>query len=96
MAFSPRAYHEVLELQRLLMAQARDPKMSARTLSLVACAWERLEERKRIMRMRPKPKDVDVGTGRKVKPPKAFEPEEVPVAQSGIPDRGTGDEAKSQ
>ena len=47
-------------MQRVLLADALKPETPPRERAQVACAWERLEERKRILRMKPKPKDVEV------------------------------------
>jgi hypothetical protein len=47
-------------MQRVLLADALKPETPPRERAQVACAWEKLEERKRILRMRPKPKDIDV------------------------------------
>jgi AmiR/NasT family two-component response regulator len=47
-------------LQDKLSATLLDPATDQRLLSQLAMAWERLEERKRIFKMRPKPRDVDV------------------------------------
>jgi hypothetical protein len=44
----------------MLLADALKPETPPRERAQVACAWERLEERKRILRMKPKPKDMDV------------------------------------
>jgi hypothetical protein len=54
-------------LQHALFKDAMNPKTPARERAQVACAWERLEERKRILRMKPKPKDLDVSDGAKSK-----------------------------
>lgn len=53
-------------MQQVLLTDALNPETPPRERAQVACAWERLEERKRILRMRPKPKDVDVSAKRRV------------------------------
>ena len=47
-------------MQRFLYADATNDKTEPRDRAQVARAWDALEERKRILRMKPKPKDVDV------------------------------------
>jgi hypothetical protein len=47
-------------MQQMLLADALKPETPPRERAQVACAWEKLEERKRILRMRPKPKDIAV------------------------------------
>jgi len=54
-------------MQRALFADALNPKTEPRQRAQVACAWERLEERKRILRMKPKPKDVDIAKAKEEK-----------------------------
>src|SRR5208283_2297114 len=55
-----RTLAEILEMQQVLRESllSKDTIPSAR--AQVARAWDVLEERKRVIRMRPKPKDVDV------------------------------------
>jgi hypothetical protein len=53
-------YSQALELQELLLSDARNPGVKATARAQVARAWDVLEERKRVLRMKPKPKDVDV------------------------------------
>lgn len=40
--------------------EAKLPKLRASELCSLANAWEKIEERKRILRMKPKPRDVEV------------------------------------
>lgn len=53
-----KAFADAVALQQMLMKDALNPETPARERAQVACAWEKLEERKRILRMKPKPKDV--------------------------------------
>ncbi len=81
------ALSQVVDLQRLLFADANNPETSASVRAQIARAWCELEERKRILRMRPKPKDVVVeGPRGKMKgiavEPVFFEPEAVADATS--------------
>jgi hypothetical protein len=49
-----------------------DEELSHKDLAVLTSAWERLEERKRILRMKPLPKAQDVsekGAKRKALPP---------------------------
>ncbi|MGO8928292.1 MAG: hypothetical protein ACLQU3_15600 [Limisphaerales bacterium] len=47
-------------MQDVLAKDALDPETTPSARAQVARAWEVLEERKRILRMKPKPKDIDV------------------------------------
>jgi len=53
-----KAFQQAVDIQKMLLADALNPETPARDRALVASAWEKLEERKRILRMKPKPKDV--------------------------------------
>lgn len=46
---------QCLELQSLLYDSAHDPSVGKDTLARLALAWERLEERKRILKGKPLP-----------------------------------------
>ena len=50
-------------MQRVLFTDAVNPKVTATARAQVVRAWDVMEERKRILRMKPKPKDVEVGLG---------------------------------
>ena len=50
---------QAVEIQRMLYQDCLDKKTRVMDRSQAARAWEVLEERKRILRMKPKPKDVD-------------------------------------
>jgi hypothetical protein len=54
------ALSQILQMQGVLAKDALDPKTTPSARAQVARAWEVLEERKRILRMKPKPKDIDV------------------------------------
>ena len=47
-------------MQQVLLTDALNTKTTAAARAQVARAWDVLEERKRVLRMKPKPKDVDV------------------------------------
>lgn len=51
---------QALDMQRVLVADALNPKTTPSARAQVARTWEVLEERKQILRMKPKPKDVEV------------------------------------
>jgi hypothetical protein len=55
-----KAMRQLLEFQDRLFAAGSASETKSKDLAAIACAWERLEERKRVMRMKPKPRDVDV------------------------------------
>jgi hypothetical protein len=52
-------YHDAVAFQRLIKSKAADPNVTPAALSALARAWDVLEERKRIFRMKPKPKPLD-------------------------------------
>lgn len=62
------ALSQIIEMQGVLAKDALDPDTTPSARAQVARAWEVLEERKRILRMKPKPKDVDVKDLQKPKP----------------------------
>jgi len=62
----------------VLLRVGLDPKTDGRVLAQVAVAWEKLEERKRILRMTPKPKDLDTTKVKKARPESLAGPVEVP------------------
>ena len=65
---------EARDMQRLIYRRTKVPGVDNRELAQLALAWERLEERRRVMRNRPAPKPVDVtrksrpGLGGRVEP----------------------------
>jgi hypothetical protein len=46
-------------MQRVLKADVLNPETAPSARAQVARAWDVLEERKRLIRMKPKPKDID-------------------------------------
>lgn len=56
---SGEPYKNAVKLQRLLIAAADKESVSPTELAAVARAWDVLEERKRVMKMRPAPKAID-------------------------------------
>jgi hypothetical protein len=55
-----RTLAEILEMQQVLRESLLSKNTIPSARAQVARAWDVLEERKRVIRMRPKPKDVDV------------------------------------
>lgn len=53
-------YHIACGIQKKILAQMENPTISPKDLAALTSAWEKLEERKRILRMKPKPRDADV------------------------------------
>ena len=53
-------YHVACQLQKKLLAATEVSDVNPKDLCALTSAWERLEERKRILRMKPKPRDIDV------------------------------------
>lgn len=56
---------QVRRMQRVLYERSQKPGIDNRELAQLACAWERLEERKRVMVGKPAPKPIDTTAGRK-------------------------------
>jgi hypothetical protein len=53
-------YSQALELQDLLMKDAREAMLKPVSRAIVARAWRELEQLKREIKMKPKPKPIDV------------------------------------
>lgn len=98
-----RPMTQLLDFQDLMYDAAQEDGIDKRELAQLACAWERLEERKRVMRGRPAPKPLEVdkqgnpiGRGKRgsisrqasVKP--AFEPTPIPLEQPPSEQAKTG------
>jgi hypothetical protein len=65
-------YHTACQIQKKILVHMEDEELSHKDLAVLTSAWERLEERKRILRMKPLPKAQDVsekGAKRKALPP---------------------------
>lgn len=56
--FSPLV--QLKRMQRVLFKRTQSPDIEDKVLPAFACAWERLEERKRVLTMTPAPKPVEV------------------------------------
>ena len=83
---SPKAwtspnYRAALDLQKVLMADALNPETSAAVRAQVARAWDVLEERKRILKMRPKPRDLDT-TAQPKRKASAPTPQTIPFTEA--------------
>lgn len=61
-----RAYDELLVIQRILFARIADDSTSCSDKAKLALAWEKLEDRKRILRGRPLPGNLRPESPRKV------------------------------
>lgn len=59
-AKGPSVLTQIVELQAKLKKLCLDDKTSAAAAAQCARAWDVLEERRRIIRMKPKPRDLDV------------------------------------
>jgi hypothetical protein len=57
--FASKSYRNCLEVEELLMGDIRNPKLSAHARAVSVNAFDRILERKRILRMKPAPKPVD-------------------------------------
>lgn len=51
----PATLSDLLAMQRVLKSHVMNPDLEPRQAAQCACAWERLEERRRILRNRPLP-----------------------------------------
>ena len=59
MRWSPN-YHTACQIQKKILVQMEAEELTPKDLAALTSAWEKLEERKRILRMKPMPKAVDV------------------------------------
>jgi hypothetical protein len=57
--FASESYRNCLEIERLLMKDIRKEEISPRDRAVCATAFDRILDRKRILRMKPAPKAVD-------------------------------------
>ena len=55
-----RPFNQACVLQQIAFSLASKPTTKPAEVAQLMRAWEALEERKRILRMKPKPKDLDV------------------------------------
>jgi hypothetical protein len=77
---------QLKRMQRVLFQMSQDPDVDRREAAQVALAWERLEERKRIMVGKPAPKAVDMGYGRtRKRQGAAVQPLDVPTKPTEQP-----------
>jgi hypothetical protein len=87
------AYSEASEFQDLMLADARNPKVTAASRAQLARAWLEMERLKREIKMKPKPKPVDVSLPVRSKRSKAWvEPSDVPANSTppkSLPENGT-------
>jgi hypothetical protein len=54
------AHAQAVDIQKVLYQDIMDPSTDKGERARLALAWERLEERKRILKMKPLPKSIDV------------------------------------
>lgn len=93
------ALAQIIELQRVLFEDARNPETTAASRAQVARAWDVLEERKRILRGRGLPKPVEAAnTKPKRKPweprrPSFYEEPTEPTESNPIPAAVAAEEA---
>lgn len=66
-------YSMACTIQRKLLAMMDSGKTGPSQLATLSNAWEKLEERKRILRMKPKPRDVEVKPKEKRLPQQSFQ-----------------------
>ncbi len=69
---SGHGYQKACDIQKVLERNILDQTTDKRLIAAMAVAWERLAERKRIMKMQPKPRDLDVSRG--IEKPRKREP----------------------
>lgn len=56
---TPKAFTQAVVLQKLLMNDALSKKINPKDRALLVAAWDKLEERKRILRNKPLLKPID-------------------------------------
>ena len=71
MRWSPQ-YHNCCSLQKKILAMAEGKSISPSQMASLVSSYDRLEERKRVIRMVPKPRDVEVQKKSKPKPSATF------------------------
>ena len=72
-ARKPDPYKAATQMQEVLRQIVMDPKVNPQQRARAADSWDRLENRKRILRMKPEPRAVDPSKMRKVKPAAGFD-----------------------
>lgn len=50
-----KPYLQAIDLQMLIVSKMKAPEATAKDVAACACAWDRLEHRKRILRGKPEP-----------------------------------------
>lgn len=79
---------QLVDMQDVLHAKAIDPATPPKDAAALACAWERLENRRGRLRMKPEPKPVDVTVERELRrrrQAQAQEPSAGPVEPTVLP-----------
>lgn len=84
-------FAQIKRLQRLCYDKAFEDGVKNHEIAKLALAWERLEERKRVMRGKPLPKAADLPTKKlKILRPHAELAPEPPVAGAQEPSKPSG------
>lgn len=81
---------QVRRMQRVIFNATQTEGVDKRELAQLACAWERLEERKRVMCGKPAPKPVDVselGKRKRRERATAWEPKRMPGSAPIAPEQ---------
>lgn len=63
----PHPLEQVCDMQAMLLKDVLNPELEPRQRAQCACAWEKLEDRKRILKGIGAPKPVDTSKGTKSK-----------------------------
>jgi hypothetical protein len=71
------------EIQDFLLRHIRNEKLDAKSCASCACAWDKMAERIRILKMEPKPRDMEVK-------PKASRRRGAPIATLDEMEKGQG------
>jgi len=71
MRWTPQ-YHSCCKLQNKILAMADAKDISPTQMASLVTSYDRLEERKRILRMKPLPKAIDVPQKSKLARPATF------------------------
>lgn len=61
MSCPSKALRQLAHIQDIIYEASKAEETENRELAQLACAWQRLEEQKRILKMKPAPKPQDVG-----------------------------------
>lgn len=81
-------YHGAVEIQRLILSDARNPDLKPVARAAIARAYADLEEMKRKLKMKPLPGSLRPTSAKPQRRPKSndFEPSAIPAPTNSVPD----------